>query len=165
MKEENVALDVKGMSCTNCALTITKYLEKQGMQNVYVDFIQGKVNFSLANNASTKDLIKGINSLGYQVMTPTNVGDKSATKFFESIDNRFYFCLIFTLPLLLHMVLPIGLLHHPIVQLLLCIPVIIVGMMQFGKSAWNSVKSGIPNMDVLITIGSAFLQVTKSPNH
>ena len=47
MKEENIDLDVKGMSCTNCALTITKYLEKQGMGNVYVDFIQGKVKFSL----------------------------------------------------------------------------------------------------------------------
>jgi Cu+-exporting ATPase len=45
-------------------------------------------------------------------------------------------------------------LHQPIVQLLLCLPVFMVGCLHFGKSAWSSVKGGVPNMDVLIFIGS-----------
>jgi Cu+-exporting ATPase len=36
----------------------------------------------------------------------------------------------------------------------LCLPVFIVGCLHFGKSAFNSVKGGVPNMDVLIFIGS-----------
>ena len=47
------------------------------------------------------------------------------------------------------------LLKNPLNQLLICIPVYIIGLNYFGKSAWNSIKSGIPNMDVLIFIGSS----------
>ena len=47
-----------------------------------------------------------------------------------------------------------AILHNPVIQLLLCIPVIFIGLHHFGKSAWASLKSGAPNMDVLIAIGS-----------
>jgi Cu+-exporting ATPase len=30
----------------------------------------------------------------------------------------------------------------------------IIGWMQFGRSAWKSIRAGVPNMDVLVTIGS-----------
>ncbi len=46
-------------------------------------------------------------------------------------------------------------LNNAYVQMGLCIPVFVIGMMQFGKSAWGSLKSGVPNMDVLIFIGSS----------
>jgi Cu+-exporting ATPase len=52
------------------------------------------------------------------------------------------------------MFLSIEILHNPIFQVVLCLPVMIIGMMQFGKSAFSSLRSGVPNMDVLITIGS-----------
>ena len=50
-------------------------------------------------------------------------------------------------------------LHKPIIQFFLCLPVYIVGILYFGKSAYNSIKNSVPNMDVLIFIGStsAFL--------
>ena len=70
-------------------------------------------------------------------------------------DKYFYISLIFTLPLVLHMFLADGsFLHKPIVQFFLCLPVYIVGILYFGKSAYNAVKNGAPNMDVLIFIGS-----------
>jgi Cu+-exporting ATPase len=53
------------------------------------------------------------------------------------------------------MFLPFHWLHNPLVQLGLCIPVYILGCIHFGKSAFNSLKNGIPNMDVLIFIGSS----------
>lgn len=157
MKEQKVSLDVKGMSCTNCALTISRFLEKQGLQNVYVDFIQGKVNFSLSDSLTMPGIVKGINDLGYQVLKPANESTTENKKIVFSlttIEGRFYFFLIFTIPLLLHMFLPFEILHNPIFQLALCLPVIIVGMMQFGRSALSSLRTGMPNMDVLITIGS-----------
>lgn len=46
-------------------------------------------------------------------------------------------------------------LHHPIVQLVLSIPVYSLGLFFFGRSAFQSLRSGIPNMDVLIFIGAA----------
>jgi Cu+-exporting ATPase len=43
---------------------------------------------------------------------------------------------------------------NPYVQLGMTIPVFIVGMGYFGKSAWNSLRNGIPNMNVLVSIGA-----------
>ncbi|MFN5362130.1 MAG: heavy metal translocating P-type ATPase, partial [Bacteroidota bacterium] len=42
----------------------------------------------------------------------------------------------------------------PVVQCLLTLPVLVVGMNFFGKSAWKSMTKGIPNMNVLITLGA-----------
>ncbi len=53
------------------------------------------------------------------------------------------------------MVLPWEPLHNPWVQLILSIPVYAVGLWFFGRSAYHSLKGGVPNMDVLIFIGAA----------
>jgi P-type Cu+ transporter len=45
-------------------------------------------------------------------------------------------------------------LHNPFIQLFLSIPVYGLGLWFFGKSAVNSLKSGVPNMDVLIFMGA-----------
>ena len=45
-------------------------------------------------------------------------------------------------------------LQNPILQIILCLPVYIIGLLYFGKSAINSIKMGVPNMDVLIMMGT-----------
>src|SRR5204862_3745773 len=45
-------------------------------------------------------------------------------------------------------------LMDPWVQLALTIPVYIVGMSFFGRSAWKSLRNGMPNMNVLIALGA-----------
>lgn len=52
------------------------------------------------------------------------------------------------------MFIPWNLLHDPIFQLIASLPVYIVGFAFFGRSAYHSVKNGVPNMDVLIFVGS-----------
>lgn len=42
----------------------------------------------------------------------------------------------------------------PLVQLILCLPVYIVGMHFFGRSALKSLRKGRPNMNVLIALGA-----------
>src|SRR3954467_11865847 len=64
---DRVNWKVDGMSCTNCALTVSKYLEKQGAQNVKVNFIGGDVSFDQSANLNEAALQKGINNLGYKV--------------------------------------------------------------------------------------------------
>src|SRR5690606_20646428 len=70
--------------------------------------------------------------------------------------HRFLFCLPFTAVLMLHMIpgLDFHWLMNPWLQLTLCLPVFIVGMEFFGKSAWKSIRNGIPNMNVLIAMGA-----------
>ena len=152
---EKVNWKVEGMSCTNCALSIHKYLEAKGLENVKVNFIGGDVSFDLNGNIAKPEIEKGIDSLGYHVLNGS--GDKAKPKrIFKNHLQRFLFCIVFTAPMLITMIpgLHIMALMNPYVQLALTIPVFIVGMDFFGRSAIKSVMKGIPNMNVLIAIGA-----------
>ena len=153
---EKVSWKVDGMTCANCALTINKYLQKEGAQNVTVNPIDGDVSFEVIDETPTSKLAKGVESLGYKVQA-TDAAETGTRKPFLS-DNvqRFWFCLPFTLVLLLHMIpgIHIHWLMNPWIQLVLTLPVFIVGMLYFGKSAIKSLQNGVPNMNVLITIGA-----------
>jgi Cu+-exporting ATPase len=154
---EKVAIKVNGMSCTNCALTIDKYLKEQGLEEVKVNFIGGDVSFQKQANINLEQIEKGISKLGYTVQKE---GPQKSTYYgifpFKSHLQRFWFCIIFTAPLMLHMLpfVHIHFLMNPYVQLALTIPVYLVGMDFFGRSALRSLFKGIPNMNVLIALGS-----------
>ncbi|PWK79623.1 Cu+-exporting ATPase [Mucilaginibacter oryzae] len=151
MAEQLIELNVTGMHCNNCAMSVHKFLEKKGLHNILVDFAGEEVKFSTDNESQLPEVIKGIENLGFKVVEDIS---NHSVPFYERVENKLIFCAIFTAPLLLHMVLPWHFLHHSVVQLLLCLPVFLVGCAHFGKSAISSIKGGIPNMDVLIFVGS-----------
>ena len=148
---KKITLNVEGMTCTNCALGIKKKLEKKGLSEVTVNFSTGEVGYVEDNNIDIDEIKNDINSLGFQVLD----SPEDANEGMSGIEKKFYFTLIFTIPLFLHMFLPMdSIINNPWVQLGLCIPVFGIGFIHFGKSAWSSLKTGVPNMDVLIVIGS-----------
>ncbi len=152
---EKVNWKVEGMSCTNCALTIDKYLQGKGLKEVKVNFIGGEVSFELDEQKNKQEISKGIEGLGYHVVTgEQNIAPRK--KIFTNHFQRFAFCFIFTLPMMLHLLpgVHIHFLMNPYVQLGLTIPVFIVGMDFFGRSAFKSILKGIPNMNVLIALGA-----------
>lgn len=158
---ETVQWKVTGMDCNTCALHIHKYLEKQGMKNVKVNYATGDVIFDASGEIEKNKLTTGIADLGYTVIqsgsTESTVKNQSASKpFLSSHLQRFLFCLPFTVLLMLHMIpgLPIHWLQNHWVQLALTIPVYLVGMLFFGRSAWKSIRNNMPNMNVLIAIGA-----------
>ena len=153
---EKVAWKVEGMTCTNCALTINQYLQKKGMSDAKVNFIGGEVTFTLPDDSSKVSIAKGIEDLGYHIVDePLMQQLPKKRKVFSNHLQRFGFCLPFTLVLLLHM-LPwhVHFLMNPWIQLAICVPVYWVGMGYFGTSAVKSLRSGIPNMNVLIALGA-----------
>jgi len=154
MQEQDklIELHVTGMHCNNCALSVHKLLEKKGYQNVFVSFANEEVKFTAAQGQDVSPVIDDIEGLGFKVRQPEQEWVKD--KFLDKIEHKFIFSLVFTLPLFLHMFLPFSWLHEPYVQLGLCLPVFILGCAYFGKSAINSLKAGVPNMDVLIFVGS-----------
>ncbi|HEX8676857.1 MAG TPA: cation transporter, partial [Segetibacter sp.] len=161
---EKVTWKVEGMTCSNCALSINKVLEKQGMQHIAVNAISGDVIFETAlADGNIEKAKKNIELLGYTVKADNSEATpKTSKKFLHTHMQKFWFCLPFTLLLMAgHMGGEFNLhfLHNSLVQLILCIPVYIVGMSYFGKSAVNSLRSGVPNMNVLIALGAtaAFL--------
>ena len=156
---EKVEWKVEGMDCTNCALTISKYLNKEGMKEVKVNFIGGDVSFEMKSDAVKESIAKGIEGLGYKVISDDRKQPIQHSRFtIHFLTNhlqRFLFCLPFTLVLMLHM-LPwhIHFLMNPWIQLAICLPVFIVGMSYFGVSAVKSLRGGVPNMNVLIAVGA-----------
>jgi P-type Cu+ transporter len=153
---EKVEWKVEGMTCTNCALTINQYLQKEGLSDIKVNFIGSEVSFDLNENKSKETIAKGIEDLGYHVINGLQIqNSKQKNKFFSNHLQRFGFCLPFTSLLMLHM-LPwhIHFLMNPWVQLVICVPVYITGMGYFGVSAVKSLRRGIPNMNVLIAVGA-----------
>lgn len=152
---EKVQWKVEGMDCSNCALTIGRYLEKEGMENVKVNFANGDVLFDTNGEKTKQELAKGISSLGYSVVT-SQQEVKTRKAFLSTHLQRFLFCLPFTLLLMLHMIpgIQIMWLMDPWVQFGLSLPVFIVGMSFFGRSALKSIANGLPNMNVLIALGA-----------
>jgi Cu+-exporting ATPase len=154
------------MSCTNCALSINKYLEKEGLKNIKVNFMAGDVSFDEEAGISAEKIEKGIQRLGYEVVNPhkhagheghdhTHMDAGANKKFLGNNFQRFIFCLVFSAPLFLHMLgLHLHFLMNAYVQLALTLPVFIVGMLYFGKSGIRSLLGGVPNMDVLVSLGS-----------
>src|SRR5476651_1124981 len=111
MAEQLIELNVTGMHCNNCAISIHKLLEKKGLKDIRVDYAGEEVKFSTADNTILPGVIKDIEGLGYKVI------EDAATyvpAFYEKVENKFIFCAVFTAPLLLHMVLPWHFLQLPI---------------------------------------------------
>jgi len=155
---ETVNLKVEGMTCSNCALTISKYLQQQGLQNVKVNPIDGDVSFETPGEMQGDDKItKGIEGLGYKVLEQGNVSKLNGKKSINRFLRYFLICLPFTLVLMLHMFhswLHLLWLMNPWVQLALCLPVYMIGMSFFGRSAIKSLMNGFPNMNVLVALGA-----------
>jgi P-type Cu+ transporter len=131
---EKVQWKVEGMTCSNCALTIHKFLEKQGMKDVKVNAIGGEVSFEMNDGRTKEELAEGIKDLGYRV-----AGEKELMRNKKRILSRpierFWFCFPFTALLMLHMIPGVNIhwLMNPWVQLSLSLPVYIIGMSFWSK--------------------------------
>ncbi|MDR3716899.1 MAG: cation-translocating P-type ATPase [Puia sp.] len=147
---------IEGMSCANCVLTIRHYLERQGAQNIKISLAGGDLSFDNDDRQDEQQLQKGIQGLGYTVMT----GEEAAgpgEKMFNRYLRYTLICLPFTALLFLPMLdrwLPLPFLMNPWVQAICSLPVYLLGMSFFGRSAWRSLANGLPNMNVLVTLGA-----------
>lgn len=158
---EKIDWTIEGMTCSNCALSVNKYLAKEGAKDIKVNPIDGAVSFTNTAEKPLDAIKKGISSLGYKVVEPRDDhhghDHGSDGTFLSTNKKRFLFCLPFTLVLMLHMVdnwVHIHWLMNPWIQLALCMPVFLVGLWYFGRSAFKSIIHGMPNMNVLITLGA-----------
>lgn len=156
--EKTYSTHVEGMTCGNCALTISKVLEKKGATNISANAASGEVSFTVVEGGGGVDnYYNAIDDLGYKVVREED--DKvSTTNHAHHTDKTtilLIICAVLTIPLLLHMFVSWHVLHNPWVQFALTTPVYLIGASVFGKSAFRSLKHRVPNMDVLIIIGAS----------
>jgi len=155
-EENNVTLNIEGMTCAHCSMTISKIIENNGAEQPNVNYATGEARFLLLNKNNLQKIISGISKAGYKVVSEEIAHEHEHHHGASSVEKKFLFTLPFTIVLFFsHMIFTHDfILNQPFVQLAICVPVFIIGCLYFGKSAWSSIKVGAPNMDVLIMMGS-----------
>ncbi|PHI21716.1 ATPase P [Lewinellaceae bacterium SD302] len=158
MSKETMRLKVEGMDCANCATSITRYLERQGLADVFVNFQTSEVRYRPNDAVLTLEQVKaGIDKLGFEVVDDGLRNEAGGLE--KAAFRRLIFCSALTAPLLIgHLLMTFGLdlplLHNGWLQLALSLPVYLVGGLHFGRSAWAGLRNRYLNMDVLIFLGA-----------
>lgn len=155
MADSKQIVFVEGMTCSSCAGSVTKTMTKLGLTNVNTNYVTGEVHFTNEKDVSFEEIKKAIDGVGYNA---TGQKEISSGKL-SAVEKKFLFTLPFSAVLLMHMFFSHeSFINNPWFQFSLCIPVFLISVLHFGKSALGSLKAGYPNMDVLIITGviSAF---------
>ncbi len=142
-------VQVEGMTCANCALSIRKYLENMNLRDVHVDYITGEIVFASEAPPDFAAIAKGIERMGYKVVEKGEEG-----RHYRRMVRMTLAAAVLTFPLLLPMFGVKGLVADPYFQLIAATIVYGIGLAAFARGAWESLKSKSPNMDVLIMLGA-----------
>ena len=167
-------LSIAGMTCSACAARIEKVLNKLPEVEAVVNFAAEKAYVRFTPGLADADAIIGaVKRAGYSAAAASsdNHEQEKARKreqYREEL-RRFWFSAAFTLPLLAQMALMFGAggnignqaspghqeLLPRVVQLLLASPVQFWIGARFYRSAWNALRGGGANMDVLVALGTS----------
>lgn len=177
--KKHLDLKITGMSCAGCSSSIETRLNKTNgvdLCNVNLPLATATVEFD-ADIISEKQIFSEIKELGFGVSllenTNKNEDEENKIKEYNTLKVKFILATIFSIPLLYLAMMPmiwknapipsfIGMENNPlgyaITQLILAIPVILVGY-KFYTRGFKNLFKGHPNMDSLIAIGtsSAFI--------
>ena len=167
---QKTSIYIKGMSCASCVGKIEKALKKnKGVNKASVNLATQKASIDFdSKKVTVEQLEKTIENTGYNVVKKK--GDEEnrvKDKEIESLKIRTTIAVILALPLLYFAMGPhIGLRvpgfiedNMAIVQLILTLPVMVVGYQFFTKGIKSIIKTKTANMDTLVAIGtgSAFV--------
>ena len=160
---------VEGMTCSACSNRVERVTKKiDGVIDSVVNLTTEKLTITIDEDLVTYgDIKRTVEKAGYKLIREEEVKDEKKKKSDkEKLFIRFIASIIFTLPLLIitmgHMVgMPLPHIIDPmmnpmnfaLVQLVLTIPVMIIGYRFYYVGTKNLIKLS-PNMDSLITVGT-----------
>ena len=160
---------VEGMTCSACSNRVERVTKKMdGVIDSVVNLTTEKLTITIDEDLVTYgDIKRTVEKAGYKLIREEEVKDEKKKKSDkEKLFIRFIASIIFTLPLLIitmgHMVgMPLPHIIDPmmnpmnfaLVQLVLTIPVMIIGYRFYYVGTKNLIKLS-PNMDSLITVGT-----------
>jgi Cu+-exporting ATPase len=170
---QRIILDLGGMHCASCAANIERALARTpGVTAAAVNFAaaQADVTFDPAR-VKPADLVAAVHLAGYSATRPEEdaaVKEDRAAAEVRAAHRRLIIAWAFTVPIILlmvpHMIFQHLVTTRPMEQdealiTLLAVPVLFWAGWDTHRSAVRSARARLPNMDVLITLGSlaAFL--------
>lgn len=157
--QQKVRFQIEGMTCQSCASRIEKVLNKKDfVESAGVNFASEEAQVTFDDSkTSAADIAKIIEKTGYgaKEKTEDTLPQPEAE---HHIGWRLWLLLAINIPFLIGMAgMMIG--RHdwmipPLWQFVLASVVQLWLAVPFYKSAWASIKGGLANMDVLVTIGT-----------
>ena len=157
--QQKVRFQIEGMTCQACASRIEKVLNKKDfVESAGVNFASEEAQVTFDDSkTSAADIAKIIEKTGYgaKEKTEDTLPQPEAE---HHIGWRLWLLLAINIPFLIGMTgMMIG--RHdwmipPVWQFVLASVVQLWLAVPFYKSAWASIKGGLANMDVLVTIGT-----------
>ncbi len=159
--QQDISLDIKGMTCASCVNRIEKVLKKDpGIASAAVNLATEKARVSFDDSIlNPTKVIQLIQKAGYEATLSEGTNNANQKSIFLK-KERFLIILssLLTLPLVLPMIFePLGfdLMLAPWVQLLLATPVQFFIGARFYKSGLSALKAKTGNMELLVAIGTS----------
>lgn len=157
--QQKVRFQIEGMTCQACASRIEKVLNKKDfVESAGVNFASEEAQVVFDDSqTSASDIAKVIEKTGYGAKEKTEEALPQPEET-AHVSWRLWFLLAINIPFLIGMAgMMIG--RHdwmipPLWQFVLASVVQLWLAVPFYKSAWASIKGGLANMDVLVTIGT-----------
>lgn len=157
---------VTGMTCSACSSHVQNSVSKiDGIDTVNVNLLTKSMDIVCSDALSEREIISAVKKAGYNAFPSSK--KISVLDDTQKLKRRFIISLIFMLPLFYvsmgHMLgLPLprflssteNVLYLALVQLILCIPILIINFKYF-KVGFTRLFKLSPNMDSLIAIGSS----------
>ena len=162
-------LDIRGMHCAACATRIEKVVSKMdGVIDVNINLTteKGRVTYN-KNGTSISAIINRINQLGFKAKKSFKDNTHSINEKHREMNIlkwKFICSALLTIPLAWSMFAHFNwssfmyipaLFLHPFFQLILALPIQFVIGFEFYERAWQALKNGSANMDVLVVLSTS----------
>jgi P-type Cu+ transporter len=162
VRQQEITLDIEGMSCASCVSRVEKALYKvAGVQSVAVNLASEKATLSVAGAVPLESLIAAVKAAGYDAAVPAATSDSSAAHNGKTGLPGWWpvaAAAVLTLPLILPMLLmPFGSVWAlpGWWQLALATPVQFWLGARFYRAGWRALKAASGNMDLLVALGTS----------
>jgi len=158
--QEDIALDIAGMTCASCVGRVEKALRKvPGVIDASVNLATESARVKVAGT-DVGALIAAIDAAGYHASRPAaKAGAGAAAPHNESHDGwKVATAALLSAPLLVPMLLDLLGIHWMLdgrAQFLLATPVQFWLGARFYRAGWKALKAGSGNMDLLVALGTS----------
>ncbi|MEV6108521.1 heavy metal translocating P-type ATPase [Streptomyces sp. NPDC051940] len=165
--DQQVELEIGGMTCASCAARIEKKLNRLDGVTATVNYATEKAKVSFDEGIEVGDLIATVEKTGYTAALPEppataatpaagqpDQQDKHDASL-AALRHRLLVTLTLAIPVIALAMVPAWQFEYwQWLSLTLAAPAVIWGGWQFHKAAWTNAKHGAATMDTLISIGT-----------
>ncbi|MGK7223453.1 heavy metal translocating P-type ATPase [Kocuria flava] len=166
MNQQDLELEISGMTCASCAARIEKKLNRMPGVEASVNYATEKAQVALPEGTSVEDAVATVEATGYTARVrqpaaprPTPGAEQTEEQVTgpdetAPLRQRLILSAVLTLPVVaLAMIAPLQFDNWQWLSLTLAAPVAAWGAWPFHRAAWTNIRHGAATMDTLISLG------------